>query len=105
MACSFSEISQVLEVDLDVAKALELREPATSKSLAEDVMLDKPEKLREGNPDVKFLPLILKHKGVATNCLIVIFVKHGHLLWHIMTSIMWRLPEGTSRIKCEACKQ
>ena len=27
-----------------------------SKSLAEDVMLDKPEKLCEGNPGVKFNP-------------------------------------------------
>ena len=35
--------------------------------LAEDEVLPEPESLCEGNNDVKFHPLILKHKGVFTN--------------------------------------
>ena len=45
---------------------------------------DKPEKLYvcEGNPDVKFYPLTLKHKGVVANCFNVtdIIAQQGHLL-------------------------
>ena len=40
---------------------------STSDELAEDVTPDESEKLCEGNPNVKFHPLILKHKGVFTN--------------------------------------
>ena len=35
--------------------------------LAEDEVLPEPESLCEGNNDVKFHPLIFKHKGVFTN--------------------------------------
>ena len=48
------------QIDCDTATS-------TSDELAEDVIPDEPEKLCEGNPTVKFHPLILKHKVGFTN--------------------------------------
>ena len=50
----------------------------TSDELAEDVEPDEPEKLCEGNPEEKFHPLILKHKGVFTN----VQGTYVHMVYH-----------------------